>query len=480
MNQRRQHPWWLVARAEWSALLRLPILRWAMGVVLGLGLLTAFACMEHMRAVETERRQLQAHADEQWHSQPDRHPHRAAHYGHYVFRPPGPLAFFDPGVDALTGHLLFLEAHRQNAANFSEARQSSALLRLGMLTPAFALQVVLPLLTVFLAFGSVAFEREGGQLRQLLVHGVSPRQIVLGKLAAHIVLTFMLAAPALLFLAWLAWTQPGSLARGLTLAAAYSAYLLAWCCAAVLVSAWVRNARQALFTLVGMWLVLAVVLPRVAAGSAAVATPLDTQVETDLAVHADLKRIGDSHDPDDPHFAAFKQRTLAMYGVAREEDLPVNYRGLVMAEGERLTSELFRSYMKRHAGQRARQRSGYEQLGWLTPLVPLRDLSASLAGSDGAHHAVFLLAAEQYRFALVQQLNRLHTERIDYAHDRDQRIGAGALAAVPRFAYQPPAGADLLAQGRTRLGVLAAWLAVLALVTVGLAPRLLKDGARHE
>jgi ABC-2 type transport system permease protein len=472
--------WLLVARAEWQALLRLVILRWALAVVLGLGLLTAAACLEHMRAVEHERSQLQAHADQHWQAQPDRHPHRAAHYGHYVFRSPGPLASFDPGVDALTGHLLFLEAHRQNAANFSEARQSSALLRLGMLTPAFVLQVVVPLLIVFLAFGSVAFEREGGQLRLLLVHGLGARQIVLGKLAAHGAAALALAAPALLFLAWLAITQPEGRARGLALLAAYLAYLLAWSSAAVLVSAWMKRARHALFVLVGAWLMLAVVLPRLAAGAAAVAAPLDTQVETDLAVHASLARIGDSHDPNDPYFSAFKKRTLARYGVTRVEDLPVNYGGLVMAEGERLTSELFRSYMSRHERQRQSQRTWLARAGWFTPLMPLRDLSASLAGSDGAHHADFLLAAEHYRFDLVQRLNQLHTEKIHYQNDRDQRVSHEDLADVPRFQYQPAGTGQLLVQGASRLATLAGWLVLLVILALGLAPRLLKVGERHE
>jgi hypothetical protein len=33
----------------------------------------------------------------------------------------------------------------------------------------------------------------------------------------------------------------------------------------------------------------------------------------------DLKRIGDSHDPDDPYFNDFKARTLALHAVMEEE-----------------------------------------------------------------------------------------------------------------------------------------------------------------
>ncbi|MEX6775102.1 ABC transporter permease subunit, partial [Pseudomonas aeruginosa] len=92
--------------------------------------------------------------------------------------PLSPLAFVDFGVDSFTGNTIFLEGHRQNSANFSEARQSSLLLRFGQLTPAFVLQALAPLLLIFLAFTSVARERERGTLRLLLAQGVSGPQLL--------------------------------------------------------------------------------------------------------------------------------------------------------------------------------------------------------------------------------------------------------------------------------------------------------------
>ena len=52
--------------------------------------------------LETASRQsMQNAAEEAFLAQPDRHPHRMVHYGHYVFRTPSPLAAVDPGVAAL-------------------------------------------------------------------------------------------------------------------------------------------------------------------------------------------------------------------------------------------------------------------------------------------------------------------------------------------------------------------------------------------
>ncbi|MDT1823515.1 ABC transporter permease, partial [Acinetobacter baumannii] len=76
----------------------------------------------------------QAEANQEFEAQPDRHPHRVVHYGHFLFSPLNPLAAFDPGIDGYTGNTLYLEGHRQNSANFGDVRQHSLLLRFGQLT----------------------------------------------------------------------------------------------------------------------------------------------------------------------------------------------------------------------------------------------------------------------------------------------------------------------------------------------------------
>jgi ABC-2 type transport system permease protein len=77
---------------------------------------------------------------EGWEKSPDKHPHRMAHYGYVAFRENYPLSFFDFGMDSYLGNAVFLEAHRQNTVNFSEASFSSGLLRFGELSCALILQ----------------------------------------------------------------------------------------------------------------------------------------------------------------------------------------------------------------------------------------------------------------------------------------------------------------------------------------------------
>jgi ABC-2 type transport system permease protein len=335
-----------VAVGEWRAMLRNQVAVAAGILMLALTLVAIVVSHERVGAVNAERARFQSTVDAQWANQPDRHPHRVVHYGHYVFRPLSPLAFFDFGVDPFTGSTLFLEGHRQNSANFSDAAQSSVLLRFGQLTPAFVLQVLTPLLIVFLAFGSVARERERGQLRLQIVQGVRGATLLLGKLAAHAGVALLLGAPAFIALVAIAVVHPTVAAEALALLAGYALYLLVWVVAAVLVSASLPRARDALLALVAGWIVTAILLPRVMPDVAAGDVGRPSRIETEVAIHERLAKIGDTHNPDDPYFKAFRTRTLEHYGVARVEDLPVNYSGLLMAEGERMTSALFDEFMR--------------------------------------------------------------------------------------------------------------------------------------
>ena len=161
----------LSARHELTRALRLRTFRVGLFVVSAL-LVAAFALEAQRLSGEARERDALAQQErDQWEKQPDRHPHRMAHYGLFAFRPPSPLGFFDPGVEPFTGSAVFLEPHRRNPPNFSAASQASELVRFGRPTAAFVLQLLLPLLIFCMTFDSVAGEREAGTYRLALAQG---------------------------------------------------------------------------------------------------------------------------------------------------------------------------------------------------------------------------------------------------------------------------------------------------------------------
>lgn len=437
-----------------------------------LALVAAVTSFAQARATAELRDRYQAQADEQFKAQPDRHPHRVVHYGHFVFRPLGSLAAFDPGVDPYTGNAMFLEGHRQNSANFGDVRQSSLLVRFGQLTPAFVLQTLAPLVLIFLGYGVVARERERGTLRQLLAQGVSASRLVAGKALGLGMAAGAIALPALVTLLVIA-LQPGvSSAPVAVLALGYLLYLLVWTLLVVLVSTLSSRARDALIALVAIWAVSVVLLPRVAPDLAVAAKPIPTRLETDIAIARDLRSMGDSHNPDDPFFATFKQRTLQRYGVARVEDLPVNYRGLVAVEGEKLTSSLFDRYADASFVQQQAQSGLVDVAGALSPAILVRRLSMAAAGTDLAGHQRFLEQAEAYRYAIVQRLNGLQATAVTAADDAAKSKDAGAeqrsridatnFAAIPDFRFQPVAPGTLARSALPGVLALAGWALLLA------------------
>jgi len=463
-----------IAREQWRGLFRDKVAVFGLALLTVLTLIAALTAYEHQRHANAERAHYQTQANQEFESQPDRHPHRMVHYGHFLFRPLNPLAAFDPGIDPYTGNTLYLEGHRQNSANFADVRQSSLLLRFGQLTPAFVLQVLAPLLLIFVGHASVARERESGTLRILLAQGVHARHLISGKLLALAGFALLAGLPAALALIWLLLSGQAEIAPTGILLAGYAVWLGIWSLWVILISSWCARGRDALLALLAIWAVLVILLPRVVPDMANTALTLPTRFENEINVERDYQALGDSHDPDDPAFNAFRERILKQYNVTRIEDLPVNFKGLVGMEGERQSSELFNRYAAASFDRQAQQNHLVDTIAWFSPALALRRLSMAAAQTDFANFRRFLEQGEQYRYDLVQGLNQLQVDQVTYAEDQGSasvRVSNTYWQTFPEFEYIPVPASETLRHILPAGGILIVWLALLA----GL---LLQAGAR--
>ena len=464
-----------IARAEWQLWLRS---RLALGALLVFALLlisTSLVTGLRMSEEHHERMEQQAASEQTFLSQPDRHPHRMVHYGHYVFRAPPPLAMIDPGVDSVTGQSIFLEGHRQNTAMFADARASAELGGFENLTAALVYQLFLPLLLIAIGHGLIIREREENTLVPLLAQGVTGLQLCAGKWIA-------LASVSLALLLPLAVTCAVAVGRGAApLASAgvlglYALYLIVWSSLVLLVSTHTRTRGLALGILVLLWLGTALIVPRLAVESASAAMPAPGKLETDLRMQDELRAVGDGHDVEAPGFRQLQRDIFAQYDVERLEDLPVNFRGMVSLIAEEGLTEV----MNRHAEQRLRREADQARVttafGWLSPIVAVAAGSRALAGTDLATHHRFLREAEAVRFDFVQGLNRVHVEQLDYGDDIRRNIDREASQRVrmssenwkvlDEFSFQPDAAGERLARAGMPLTMLIGWL--LALMFGGL------------
>ena len=407
----------LIARQFWSATFRSRAIYPLLGLWLLMVAYAAYGGYQHYSTHNHIRAHYQQSARESWEKNPDKHPHRMAHYGSFAFRLKHPLSMFDFGLESFMGNAVFLEAHQQNSVNFSEASFSTGLLRFGEISLAMLLQTILPLIIFFLGFAAVAAEREHEILRIIISLGVSGKDVLVGKslgllgLALLFFLPVVLVTLLLLLVGGESITADGWL-RFSGIVISYGVFLLITSVVTVLVSAASKSSKEALVKLLAVWLFLVVLLPRTTQALGSYVYPAPSRVAFEASTEEELIQAGDSHNPDDPHYAALKDSLLTVYRVSSVEQLPFNYSGLVMREGEKISTQIYNQHREalHHTYQ---QQNRFTQLTALVnPYVAIKTVSMTLSGTDFAAYTDFQQQAETYRYQLAQTMNELQMELI--------------------------------------------------------------------
>lgn len=470
-----------IAREEWRMWARSRVVLIA-ALILAV-LLAATSVLTALRvADEAERRAArQASAEAAFFAQPDRHPHRMVHYGHYAFRAAPPLAAFDPGVDAVTGQSIFLEGHRQNTAMFADARAGADLGGFAALTPANIYQLLLPLLLIIIGHAVVLRERESGTLAVMLAQGQSALAIAGGKALALAGVAALFLLPVAMLAVYAVSAGEAPLAAAM-LVAGYALYLAVWAALVLAVSLWVRQRSVALGVLVFAWLMIALVVPRIGINAASAAVDAPGKIESDLVMLAQQRALGDGHNAADPAFDALQRQVLEQYEAASVEELPINWRGVVAGYSEAKLTDLMNDYAENRMQREAQQSRIVTLFAIASPTLAVGAASRTLAGTDLATHHRFLRESEALRFDFVQGLNDLHASALSYADDAARssdpaaeartRINADAWQLLDTFRFVPDPADARLARSGLALALLLGWLAVLAGFIVAGARRL--------
>ena len=430
--------YWRRSKVAWSVLLSLVLI----------SACAAFVSNAEVSRRAEERLAQQAEADAIFQAQPDRHPHRMVHYGHYVYRTESPLAVIDSGIDSMIGTAIFLEGHRQNTATFAAAREIGLLARFGSFSPAFVLQTLVPLLLIICGFASVTREKENKTLFQLIGQGVSNNSLVFGKSLALWVVAWIALVPLLLLGAAVTGDDGFGFQQSfVSMTLGYLAYLTIWVLVIVSVSSFLRTSTQALSVLLSFWIVAAVLMPRMAGAYANASAPSPSRIETNLRIAEAMRPQGDSHDIEDSAFVDLRALTLAEYGVATIEDLPFNYRGLIALRGEEADTELLNQFAEERMARELEQKAASDSFSWLSPVIGMRAYSMALAGTALQDHHHFLRAAEDYRYNMVQTFNRLQMTEVTLEEDlarnenaqsnQRTRVDSSHWSEMPVFELMP-------------------------------------------
>lgn len=443
------------------------------GILGSLFLYAAWSGFATWQQQTRSRAQYQQQVWDNWEKMPDKHPHRMAHYGYFAFRPKHSLSFFDFGMESYTGNAVFLEAHRQNTINFSEAGLSTGMLRFGEISMAMILQVLLPLVIFFIGFTTVATDRENGTLKILLSQGASWREIIFGKSLGLLGIGLTVLLPVMLVLLAGCIIIQGRVTadecfRIGWISLSYALYLGIISLITVLVSSVSSTAKLSLVSLIGIWLLFTIIIPRTtqAVGKYLYATP--SKIEFESAIEKDLIKKGDSHDPNDPYYKALKDSILTAYKADSIQQLPFNYSGFQMKQGERISAEIYDQHLKELLHIYDRQNNVSKVSAFIDPFTALRNFSMAMSGTDFNAYTGFQQQAETYRYKLAQHMNELQIRLISNKepadHDKPHNISAAWWRTLPVLEYKKVSQWNVLSRELISLAALLGW--ALALVAV--------------
>jgi ABC-2 type transport system permease protein len=418
------------------------------GIVLLLLVVALFSGYNRFAAIDAERKALNEESRKDWETQEEKNAHSAAHYGSYLFAPQPPLSFFDFGILNFTGNTVRLEAHKQHEPTYAAANESGGNIRFGDMTVALVLQALLPLLIIFLSFGSISGEKENNTLKLLLIQGGAIGKIIWQKIAAFysvaVVILFSIILIGAVFLVFSGVKITTSLITGLVLLfLLYSSFYFVLTGACVLVSAVAKTSRNALMVLLAFWLISVVLFPKYIANVADNLYPLPSRKTMQLSIKKDVEEGIDGHDPSNLRSKQFLDSVLKVNNVKTAEELKINIDGLLMQEDENYRAMVISKYSNQLNGQIRQQNIFSQAVSFINPYLALKDLSMAISGSDFNSYASFESQAYAYRLYMMRYLN----EYLSYnskTGDWESKAPREVFTALKKFEYQPlPVGKQL-------------------------------------
>ena len=408
-----------------------------------------------------------------WESQAEKDPHDAAHDGTYVIKPSHPLALIDRGVQKYAGQVIHLRAHERQQSSLSEIKDQTGIYRFGALTPSFVLLYIFPLLIVFLGYGAFAKEKEMQTLRLVKSQGVSIRQVAAGKWLAIMVQVILLFA---LFIGTVAITTnlmqndvEVGLLEWLSIGALYMLFFIIFANVVVLVSILAKSSGVSLVLSLSVWILVVLIAPKLSTNIAGHVHPFPTYQTFRENIYLDQQNGLNGHNFWNEAAQDFQQKVLQEYGVDTIEELPVDYGGLLLAEGEKYESEIYTKHFDLLREQYEKQRSIYRLSSALSPFLSVRFVSMALARTDYGFQWHLEDQAEKYRVYFNTELNMNIAENAKGVEEYE--AGKELWGAIDRFQYEWQSTSEILRDHRVEYAILLSWVVVSFLLMFSMSNR---------
>ncbi len=429
-----------IIQNEWRVLIHNKRLISLLCIISVLLAVIAYFGVQDAKSSQDKKQLAKEQIRHQWENIGDYNPHSAAHYGTYTFKPTTALTALDNGINNTVGTVLQLEGHRQNEIIHSPDSQSLMQSRFGTLKPAVVLQFIIPLLLIFLAFASVSSEKEQGRLKLLYLQGVSTRKLLFSKTISYwlIGIVLLILSLGIQFLLFSNNSGQDLINRLLLIFLFYALFYWIVCSLTVYLSAALKNNTAALTSMLALWVLWSIFLPKLVGAFTEETHPLPSRQAFSAAMQEDRSKGIDGHNPLSEQEEKLKDSILQVYSVESVDDLPINFDGLVMQADEDFGAKVWDKHFGALDATLLKQKKTFQRSGLINPFVSLQSLSMGLAGTDNWHHTHFQQEAEKYRRVFIKTLNDHHayggSKTGDWSWTADQEF----YNSVADFDYQTP------------------------------------------
>ena len=406
----------------------------------------------------------QKHIRNQWDNLKPMNPHRAAHYGSYVFKPVSVLNSLDDGISGITGNVLKLEGHIQNEIVYSEASQSISISKFGKLKSSLVLQYVIPLFLIFLAFSSISSEKETGRLKLLIFQGVSLFKLIFSKSISIWLYGVFLLFITITIQALFSTIDLETIQRLIFIFISYSCYYFIISSLTTYFSSAFKNNTSALSSILAMWIVWTIFLPKIWGNAVEKIYPLPSRQNFKSIMKEDRAKGIDGHNPSDQRREQLKNKYLVEYNVDSLKQLPINFDGIVMQADEEYGNLVWDKHFGNNYSIFQKQKRLYQISGLLNPFSSLQNLSMGFCGNDMIHHLDFLKKAEEYRRYLVKSLNDKHAFGGSKTGNWKWSADNTFFRSIEKFKYKTPKIGDQIGHYVIDIFFLLFWVMITTLL----------------
>lgn len=401
-----------------------------------------------------------------WLAQEDKNPHAAGHYGTYAFKPLSIFNLLEKGIGPYSGQTIRIETHKQNPPQIRAADDATFMLRSGELTLGFTFLYIIPLLIIVIAHGMISNEKEQGTLKLALCQGLTPLQMLFGKVCGALIILLVVILPVIVLLGWIIFLnshqETAVFKASILLLISYSVYFIIFLFTSIAFSTCSNSSRQSLLLLFTFWITVCIIIPKLSVFVSERLYP--TPAAYDFTQNIENETLQGSYEGV-AHWQALNKKAanelMATYKVSSPDSLPVSVFGYALQLLEEEGHATYTRNYKTLDSLFSKQNSVHRAISILSPFTNMRFISMGIAGSDIGEYFHFIDFSEQYRRNMMRILNEDIMEHQGHEQQHLNYLGNQDLwKQVPDYQYKPQSFETRFSDYVFSLLLLAGWLCV--------------------